>query len=62
VNFLEIGQLILLPIFEIKGNHDKEVIDLFNKIYPERIIEPININEIGVFGGLLNCISWTIEE
>lgn len=62
VNFLEIGKLILLPIFEIEGNHDKEVIDLFNKIYPDRTIEPININEIGVFGGLLNCISWTIEE
>jgi len=62
VNFLEIGQLILLPIFEIKGNHDKEVIDLFNKIYPDRKIVPININEIGIFGGLLNCISWTIEE
>jgi agmatine deiminase len=62
VNFLEIGQLILLPIFEVNGNHDKKVIDLYNKIYPDRIIEPININEIGVFGGLLNCISWTIEE
>lgn len=62
VNFLEIGQLILLPIFEIKGNHDKEVIDLINKIYPDRKIVPININEIGVFGGLINCISWTIEE
>lgn len=62
VNFLEIGRLILLPIFEINGNHDQEAIDLFNKIYPDRIIEPININEIGVFGGLLNCISWTVEE
>jgi agmatine deiminase len=62
VNFLEIGQLILLPIFEIKGNHDNEVIDLFNKIYPDRKIVPIYINEIGFFGGLLNCISWTIEE
>jgi agmatine deiminase len=62
VNFLEIGQLILLPIFEINGNHDKEVIDLFKDLYPDRIIEPININEIGVFGGLLNCISWTLLE
>lgn len=62
VNFLEIGQLILLPIFEIEGNHDKEVFDLFKASYPDRIIETININEIGFNGGLLNCISWTIEE
>ena len=62
VNFLEIGQLVLLPIFEIKGNHDSEVIELFKTTYPDRIIETININEIANYGGLLNCISWTIEE
>jgi agmatine deiminase len=62
VNFLEIGQLILLPIFEIEGNHDEEVYDLFRAFYPDRIIETININEIAFNGGLLNCISWTIEE
>lgn len=62
VNFLEIGQLILLPIFDIEGNHDKEVYDLFRVAYPDRIIETININEIAFNGGLLNCISWTIQE
>jgi agmatine deiminase len=62
VNFLEIGQLVLLPIFEIKGNHDSEVFELFKTTYPDRIIETININEIANHGGLLNCISWTIEE
>jgi agmatine deiminase len=62
VNFLEIGQIILLPIFEIEGNHDEEVCDLFRAAYHDRIIETININEIAFNGGLLNCISWTIEE
>jgi len=62
VNFLEIGQLILLPIFDIEGNHDQEVYNLFRSVYPDRIIETININEIAFNGGLLNCISWTIEE
>lgn len=62
VNFLEIGQLILLPIFDIEGNHDEVVYDLFREAYPDRIIETININEIANNGGLLNCISWTIEE
>lgn len=62
VNYLEIGELILLPIFEIKGNMDTEVLNLFKTIFPERIIETININEIGIGGGLLNCISWTIKK
>lgn len=62
VNFLEIGNLIILPIFGIKGNKDNEVYDLIKKVYSDRIIETININEVGVFGGLLNCITWTIKE
>ncbi len=62
VNFLEIGQLILLTIFDIEGNHDEKVYNFFRTAYPDRIIETININEIAFDGGLLNCISWTIEE
>lgn len=62
VNFLEIGNLILLPIFEINGNKDIKVYDLFKSIYPDRKVETINYNEIGLFGGLLNCTTWTIKE
>ncbi len=61
VNYLEIGELILFPIFEVKGNKDKEAIDIIEKVFPDRIIEPININDIAKYGGLLNCISWTVR-
>ncbi|MEI8202824.1 MAG: agmatine deiminase family protein [Bacteroidota bacterium] len=60
MNFLEIGNLIILPIFEVKGNKDQEVFDLFASIYPNKIIETININSIGKHGGLMNCITWNI--
>ena len=62
VNFLEIGNLILLPIFEVPENKDEEVFNLFINVYQDRIIETINFNEIGNFGGLLNCTTWTIKE
>ena len=62
VNYLEVGNLILLPIFEVAGNKDNEVLAKFKTIFPERIIETINYNEIGYFGGLLNCTTWTIKE
>jgi agmatine deiminase len=62
VNYLEVGNLILLPIFEIEGNKDNEVLKLFKSIFPDRIIETINYNEIGFFGGLLNCTTWTINK
>jgi agmatine deiminase len=61
VNFLEIGNLIILPVFDVKNNNkDDIVVKLFKDLYPERFIEPININPIGVHGGLMNCISWNI--
>lgn len=62
VNYLEVGNLIVLPIFEIDGNRDFEVYDLIKQVFPDRIIETVNINEVGLEGGLLNCITWTIKE
>jgi len=61
INFLEIGSLIILPIFDIKGNRDEETIELFKEIYPEKYIEPIQINDIAREGGLMNCITWNIK-
>ncbi|WP_299761528.1 agmatine deiminase family protein [uncultured Pontibacter sp.] len=62
VNFLEVKDLILLPIFEINENRDNEVLSLLKQIYPDRVIETINFNEVGLSGGLLNCTTWTIKE
>ena len=62
VNFLEVGNIIVLPIFEVPGNHDEEVLALFRTHYPDRIIETVNINEVANQGGLLNCITWTIQK
>lgn len=61
VNYLEIGNLIVFPIFEIDGNKDKEALKVINEAFPNHIIEPVNIKEIANEGGLLNCISWTIK-
>lgn len=61
VNYLEVSDVILFPIFEVKGNRDKEALEVIKKVFPDRKIEPININEIAKEGGLLNCISWQIK-
>ena len=62
VNYLEIQDLIVLPIFKTEQNKDQEVYDKFREIFPDRKIETINYNEIGYYGGLLNCTTWTIIE
>lgn len=62
INYLEIGNLIVIPIFEVNGSRDEEVYWIFKSIFPNRIIETINYNEIGYYGGLLNCTTWTKKE
>lgn len=59
VNYLEVGNLIVLPIFEVEGNRDAEAIDAFKQIFPDKIIETINYNEVALEGGVLNCSTWT---
>jgi agmatine deiminase len=62
VNYLEVGNLILFPVFGVKGNHDEEAVEIITEVFPDRIIETININDIANEGGLLNCVSWTIKK
>lgn len=62
VNYLEIENLIVLPIFETEINKDQDICDKFKEIFPDRKIETINYNEIGLHGGLLNCTTWTIKD
>jgi len=59
VNYLEVGNLIVLPIFGVAT--DTEVIEKFKNIFPDRIIETINFKTVAKEGGgLLNCVTWTI--
>lgn len=55
LNYLETEKSIFLPVFGV--DTDNEAIELAKNIF-DKIIIPININEIAKYGGLLNCISW----
>lgn len=61
MNYLEIGNLIIFPVFELEGNKDNDAFELISGLYPNKIIERININEIAFKGGLMNCVSWNIK-
>jgi len=60
INFLEVSNLIILPRFEIHPDIDQKVEMLFERIYPNKNIESIQINKIALKGGVLNCITWNI--
>jgi agmatine deiminase len=61
VNYLEVEDLIIVPVFEVEDNKDEEAVRLLSESFSNRIIETITINEIAKYGGLLNCISWNIR-
>lgn len=61
LNYLEIRDLIIFPIFEVTDNKDQQAVDIIKRIYPNKHIETININQIARHGGLMNCISWNIK-
>ena len=62
VNYLEVGNLIVLPVFEVEGNMDEEAIAVFKQIFPDKIIETINFNDVALEGGVLNCTTWVYRK
>lgn len=62
INFLEIDNLIIMPIFETDQNRDKEAAEVLQKHYPDRAIETLNINDVAFDGGILNSVTWTIKR
>ncbi|HLW07942.1 MAG TPA: agmatine deiminase family protein [Marinilabiliaceae bacterium] len=60
INYLQVGENIIVPTFD--KDEDKEVLSIFYELFPNASIHSINSNEIANEGGVLNCISWNIEE
>ena len=55
LNFLETEQHLFLPVFGAAT--DDGATAAAERIFKKTVI-PINVNEIAVHGGVLNCISW----
>lgn len=60
VNYLEVNDLIVLPIYN--REEDKQVVKILQKAFPNKQIETINYNEIAKEGGLLNCTTWVVNN
>ena len=56
VNYLEVNDLIVLPVFG--REEDNQMINILQQQFPNKTIEKINYNAIAKEGGLLNCTTW----
>ena len=60
VNYLEVNNLIILPVFG--RDEDEQVISIIKSVFPDRKIETIDYNDVAKEGGLLNCTTWVITK
>ena len=58
LNYLEVGNLIVMPVFGYPGNKDAEALAKLKEVFPDKIIETIDYNEVALTGGILNCTTW----
>lgn len=59
VNYLEVNNLIVLPIFG--RDEDKQAVDVLRQAFPDRVIETIDYTDVAWEGGLLNCTTWVVH-
>ncbi len=57
LNYLETEKVVFFPMFSENHETDMRAISIVKKALGKRVI-PLNVNEIALYGGLLNCISW----
>ena len=59
VNYLEVNNLIVMPIFN--RDEDRQVLEILQRTFPNKKIETIDYNDVAKEGGLLNCTTWVVE-
>ena len=62
LNYLEVGNLIVMPVFGVPGNKDAEAIAKLKEVFPDKIIETIDYNDVALLGGILNCTTWVVRK
>lgn len=60
INFLEIGDVVLIPSYKYKM--DDVALLIYKELFRNKQVIQIDCNEIAVLGGALNCITWTIKK
>lgn len=60
VNYLEVDNLIVLPVFG--KEEDNQAITIIKDAFPGKAVETIDYNDVAYEGGLLNCTTWIITH
>lgn len=58
LNYIEINDLIIMPVFNVPGNKNEEAFNALKKLFPEKTIETIDYTDVAMLGGVINCTTW----
>ena len=61
INFAQIGNIILFPLFGLSGEKEMEALGLTESLYRYCKVIPLDASDIAEQGGVLNCITWNIK-
>ena len=62
INYLEVGDLIVVPAYGYPGNKDADAVAKLKEVFPNKKIETIDYNAIALCGGVLNCTTWVVRK
>lgn len=62
LNYLEVGDLIVMPVFGVPGNKDAEALAKLEEVFPDKTIETIDYHDVALKGGILNCTTWILRK
>jgi agmatine deiminase len=60
INYLQMKQAILFPIFNTK--FDDDALKIIEECFKGQIIKTVESNDLAKKGGILNCITWNILD
>lgn len=60
INYLEVGNVIIVPALGIP--EDRQALSQIKKVFPHKNVVQIRMEEVVKRGGVLNCITWTLER
>lgn len=60
INYLHMKDIIFLPVFN--RPEDEKVIRQFESLFNGTKIVPVESNDLAKDGGVINCITWNIQE
>ena len=60
INYLRIGNQVVLPAYDLP--EDQVALDTIRNLLPDAQVSQVPCRSLAERGGVLNCISWTIQD